>query len=110
MSYRILQTPGFERQSRQLARRYRSWPDDLQALLEKLTADPRQGDALGRSCYKVRLGIAAKGKGKSGGARVITVVKQVGEYVLLLAVYDKSDRANLAPGELEALLAAAGLG
>ena len=37
------------------------------------------------------------------------LVKQVGEYVLLLAVYDKSERANLAPGELDALLVAAGL-
>ena len=110
MSYEILQTPGFGRQSRQLARRYRSWPDDLQGLLDRLAAQPQQGDSLGRGCYKVRLAIAAKSKGKSGGARVITLVKQVGTRVILLAVYDKSDRADLAPGELDGLLAAAGLG
>ena len=75
-----------------------------------MAATPQQGDAPGRGCYKVRLAVAAKGKGKSGGARVITLVRLVGEVVVLPAVYDKSDRADLAPGELETLLAAAGLG
>ena len=69
-----------------------------------------QGDALGASCCKVRMAIAAKNKGKSGGARVITCVKIVGETVYLLTVYDKSDRENLAPGELDALLANVSLG
>ena len=109
MSYRVLQTAEFGRQSRRLARHHRSWPDDLQGLLDRLKERPLQGDALGRGCYKIRVAIAAKNSGKSDGARVITLVKQVGEYVLLLAVYDKSERANLAPGELDALLVAAGL-
>ncbi len=79
-------------------------------MADSLQTEPEQGTPLGRGCRKIRVAIASKNKGKSGGARVITLVQVVGETVLLLAVYDKSDRENLAPGELDALLAAAGLG
>ena len=96
--------------AKKLAKRYRSWADDFIGLLGSLQAAPLQGDALGRGCYKVRLAITSKGKGKSGGARVITYVKVVGQTVYLLTVYDKSEREDLAPGELDDLLMAAGLG
>ena len=82
----------------------------MDALAESLQTAPEQGTALGSGCRKIRVAVASKSKGKSGGARVITLVKQVGTRVILLAVYDKSDRADLAPGELDDLLAAAGLG
>ena len=108
-SFNVVPTPGYLRQSARLEKRYRSWAAEADALAASLETDPEQGIALGRSCRKIRVAIAAKNSGKSGGARVITLVKQVGEYVLLLAVYDKSERATLAPGELDALLAASGL-
>jgi len=50
------------------------------------------------------LQIASKGKGKSGGARVITHVKIVEDTVYLLSVYDKSDKEELNQGELESFL------
>ena len=107
--YKVVPTTGYLRQSDRLEKRYRSWAKEADALAASLQTNPEQGTPLGQGCRKIRVAIAAKNKGKSGGARVITLVKQVGEVVLLLAVYDKSDRANLAPGELDALLAAAGL-
>ena len=110
MSYTVNQTPVFVRQSERLGRKYPSWSDDLTDLQAELTANPQAGNSLGRGCYKVRVAIASKNRGKSGGARVITLVQVIGETVLLLAVYDKSDRADLASGELDALLTAAGLG
>ena len=81
----------------------------MRTLLLSLQENPLQGDALGASCYKVRMAIAAKNRGKSGGARVITCVKIVGETVYLLTLYDKSDRENFVPGELDRLLAKTGL-
>ena len=63
---------------------------------------PEKGAPLGRGRRKIRVAIASKNRGKSGGARVITLVRVV-------AVYDKSDREDLAPGELDVLVAAAGL-
>ena len=109
MSYSLVSTDEFERQLKRLGKRYGSLREDVRALLVSLLENPVQGDALGASCYKVRMAIAAKNKGKSGGARVITCVKIVGEPVYLLTIYDKSDRESLEPGELPILLAQAGL-
>jgi hypothetical protein len=64
---------------------------------------------LGRDCYKVRMSIAANNKGKSGGARVITCVKIVGETVYLLTIYDKSEQNSISDNERDDLLRENGL-
>ena len=104
MSYRIKPSPEFQRRAKKLIKKYPSLPQDLQALLALLTFTPTTGTSLGRGCYKVRLAIESKGKGRSGGARVITYVAVLAEEVVLLTIYDKSERDNLRPGELEELL------
>ena len=101
--------PSFRRQAKKLEKRYPSWGLDLLRLRAELLANPITGIPLGQDCYKIRLAITSKNRGKSGGAPVITCVKVVGETVYLLTVFDKSDRENLAEGELDALLAEAGL-
>ncbi len=109
-AYVLQEGPAFGRQARRLIKKYFSFRDDLRALVASLGENPVQGAPLGQNCYKIRLAIKSKGKGKSGGARVITLVRIEGERIVLLSVYDKADRENLAPGELDALLAEAGLG
>jgi hypothetical protein len=52
----------------------------------------------------VRLAIKSKAKGKSGGARVITLVLTKREKVYLMAIYDKSEKENLSEKELKELL------
>ncbi len=54
--------------------------------------------------YKIRLAIASKNKGKSGGARVITFVKIIDEMVLLLAIYNKGEKDTISDAEIDALL------
>ena len=66
--------------------------------------NPTQGTHLGKNCYKIRVAIASKGKGKSGGARVITNFVVTEDTVFLLSIYDKSDKENLTDKELEELL------
>ncbi len=61
---------------------------------------------MGRGCYKIRLSIASKGKGRSGGARVVTCVYAVEEIVWLLTIFDKSEKSNISDKELKALVAA----
>jgi hypothetical protein len=78
---------------------------DRFALSKSLEETPIQGTPIGKGCYKIRLAISSKGKGKSGGARVITYVKIVAEQVYLLTMYDKADREDLDPNELAELLA-----
>ena len=54
--------------------------------------------------YKIRLAIASKQKGKSGGARVITNFVIADATVYLLSIYDKSEKENLTDKELDELL------
>jgi hypothetical protein len=69
-----------------------------------LEENPEQGTSLGGNCYKIRIAIASKGKGKSGGARVFTNVFITEETVFLLSIFDKSEKDNLTDKELKELL------
>ena len=62
------------------------------------------GFSLGGNLRKIRLAIQSKGKGKSGGARVITYVVLVEDTIFLLAVYDKSDMENIPDDDLKSLV------
>ncbi len=66
---------------------------------------PEQGIPLGRNCYKIRLAIASKGKGRSGGARVVTCVFVREDTVWLLTIFDKSEKDSVSDKELQALVA-----
>lgn len=73
-------------------------------LVKSLRENPLQGKLIGHNCYKIRLAIASKGKGKSGGARVITNFIISENTIYLLSIYDKSDKETLTDKELEDLL------
>lgn len=97
----------FKRQFRKLAKRYRSLKADFQEFVDDLSAHPFQGADLGKGVRKTRMAIASKGKGKSGGARVITYcVQQESETVKidLLTIYDKSDFPNISDHFIKFLL------
>ena len=101
---------SFEKEVKRLARKYPSLSKDLEKLIDILEIEPFTGTPLGRNCYKIRLAIASKSRGKSGGGRVVTCVKIVDDIVYLLTIYDKSEKEDLADKELGELLKAAGLG
>jgi hypothetical protein len=101
MSYSISSIPLFDKQAKRLAKKYPSLKKDLAGLIEKLTDEPEQGTALGNSFYKIRLAIASKGKGKSGGAKVITYVKVAHNTVYLASIFDKSEKSTITDKELE---------
>ena len=104
MNYDLKRLPTFDRQAKRLAKKYPSLKTDLKDLFDSLREDPTQGVALGKGCYKVRMAIASKKQGKSGGARVITFVKVILETVYLLAVYDKSEKESMDNSELDTYL------
>jgi hypothetical protein len=101
MSYSISSIPLFDKQAKRLAKKYPSLKRDLAGLIEKLTDEPEQGTALGNSFYKIRLAIASKGKGRSGGARVITYIKVAHNTVYLTSIFDKSEKSTITDKELE---------
>ena len=104
MSYNVKSLSVFERQAKRLIRKYPSLKHELLQLIASLKTSPQQGAALGHDCYKIRLAIASKGKGKSGGARVITHIAVTAQTVFLLNIYDKSEKENLSNQELVELL------
>jgi mRNA-degrading endonuclease RelE of RelBE toxin-antitoxin system len=95
---------NFKKESKKLIKKYPSIATEIADLLESLEIDPLQGEPLGKDCYKIRMAIASKNKGKSGGSRVITCVKVVKETVFLLSIYDKSEQENIEDGKLKNLL------
>jgi len=104
MSFNILSIPPFDKQLKRLAKKYPSLKKEFADLLERLEQQPEQGTKLGNNCYKIRMSIASKGKGKSGGARVITNFVINENTVFLIAIYDKSEKDNLTNLELYELL------
>jgi len=104
MSFSIVVTDGFKKHAKSIAKKHRSLKSDLNKLIDSLEENPTQGEALGKDCYKLRMAITSKGKGKSGGSRVITCVKIVKQTVYLLAIYDKSGKENISDKELDELL------
>ncbi len=106
MRFKARTIPAFERHAKPLLKKYPSLRDELKTLVLDLMERPEQGTPLGMGCYKIRLAIASKGKGRSGGACVVTCVYAVEETVWLLTIFDKSEKANIADKELKALVAA----
>lgn len=103
MSCKITHTPRFAREIKRLGKHYKSLKQDYADLLESLHENPLQGVDLGRGLRKVRMAITSKGKGKSGGARVITytvLLQEVDSELKLLTIYDKSECENLSDKEL----------
>ena len=100
MSYDVIATPDAVRDAKRLGKKYASFKVDLNALIDSLTTNPKRGESLGKDCYKIRLAIKSKNRGKSGGARIISCVKVVDEIVYLLAIYDKSEADTIAEEDL----------
>jgi mRNA-degrading endonuclease RelE of RelBE toxin-antitoxin system len=104
MSYNVEATGHFSRQLKRLVKKYPSIRNEMFQLIESLEENPQQGSPLGKDCYKIRLAITSKGKGKSGGARVITHVYVFRKTVYLLSIYDKSEQANIPPSVIEVMI------
>lgn len=104
MSCEVIATSNFQRQARPLVKKYHSLRGELDELADMLASNPQMGTPLGRNCFKVRLAIKSKGKGKSGGARVITCVFTVEKRVFLVSIYDKSEVENISDSDLNRLL------
>jgi len=104
MKYNVLTVPPFENQLKRLAKKFPSLKTEFSDLLNELSENPIKGTSLGNNCYKIRLGVSSKNRGKSGGARVITHIYIENEIVFLLAIYDKSEQTDITNKELKELL------
>ncbi|MBX3165448.1 MAG: type II toxin-antitoxin system RelE/ParE family toxin [Bacteroidetes bacterium] len=100
MSYSIEVSGRFQKELKRLVKKYASLKGEYADLLILLVGEPQQGTPIGHNCYKIRLSVASKGKGKSGGVRIITHIFVSGRKIYLLSIYDKSERENISDKEL----------
>jgi len=70
-----------------------------------IARDPTVGDVIPGTGGARKVRVAGRGKGKSGGYRIITYFAAEDVPVLLLAVIDKGERANLSKAEQNELRA-----
>lgn len=104
MSYNIFYTGEFEKEIKRLSKKHLSLKKDFGLLIKTLSANPKTGTLLGNDCFKIRLSVTSKGKGKSGGARVITHVAVTKETIILISIYDKSELSTITDAEIKARL------
>jgi hypothetical protein len=79
-------------------RKFPSIQGELEILEKELISNPKLGEPLGGNLYKIRLASKDKGKGKSGGFRVITYLIQEFTSVFeiyLITIYDKSEDKSI---------------
>lgn len=103
MSYKVGTTEPFQRSAKALFKRHRSFKEDLDKLISSLEENPFQGVEIAPKLRKIRMAITSKGRGKSGGARVITYTIAISESsgtVYLADVYDKNDYSTIDAGML----------
>ncbi len=104
MSFNVENTERFAKELKRLIKKFPSLKTEFTELVFSLEKNPILGTPIGGGFYKIRISIASKGKGKRGGARVITYVKIVAETVYLATIYDKSEKEDIEPNELNAIL------
>jgi len=104
MSYRVELSTNFKREAKRLSKKYPSLKSELEELFAELEDNPTSGIPLGNDIYKIRLAIASKGKGKSGGARVLSFVKVTETTVLLFSIYSKGEVDNLTDSQIQKLI------
>lgn len=98
MSFEIKTSSYFDAKVKKLAKRYRNLANDLRSFQNDLRVNPLQGVEIAPNIRKIRIAITAKGRGKSGGARVITLnalVSNSERTIFLLLIYDKADVSNV---------------
>lgn len=91
-------TTTFEKSAKRLSKKYPSFKKDFEALSNQITENPSMGVSLKGGFRKIRLSITSKGKGKSGGARVITynvIIEKEVDTIIFVEVYDKSEIENI---------------
>lgn len=98
MKNKIVYTSVFYKRLKVFRKKHRSIFDDLEKLEKQLLETPEMGTSLGNGLYKIRLAVESKGKGKSGGYRVITYLienKNSQTTINMLIIYDKSEESNI---------------
>ena len=106
MTNQVIPTDIFETKFKRLRKKFKTLNDEIKQLTSVLEQPPPTGESLGSRLYKIRLASKSKGKGKSGGFRIITYLldkTENGIDIYLLTIYDKSEESSIKKETLLAL-------
>ena len=104
MNYKVDTTGNFEKEAKRLIKKYKSLKIEIAELINELEENPFKGTLLGNGVYKIRLKVKSTGKGKSGGARVMTYVQIVDEKVVMFSIYTKSEKDTITDKKIKQLI------
>ena len=104
MSYNIIPIAKFKKEAKRLIKKYPSLKIELFELSILLTTTPNIGVSIGNNTFKIRIAIASKNTGKSGGARIITYVVTENKEVYLLTIYNKADFETIDDATLKKII------
>jgi mRNA-degrading endonuclease RelE of RelBE toxin-antitoxin system len=96
--------PEFEKALKRLKKKYPSLKADYLEFLSELEKNPMMGSEIFPNCRKARIAIKSKGKGKSGGGRIIFYFEIQQDRITLLFIYDKSEMENVQTEFIEQIL------
>jgi mRNA-degrading endonuclease RelE of RelBE toxin-antitoxin system len=99
-------TPEFKRNLRALSRKYRHIRCDLQPVLEQIQFGSLVGNRIAGTGYtvlKVRVRNSDVRRGKSGGYRLIYLLKSPTDAVLI-TIYSKSEQSDITAGEIRRIV------
>jgi len=104
----VTPTPLFLKKAKRLIKSFPTLEGNLERLEQALILNPKMGDSYGANIYKIRLGDESKGKGKSGGFRVITYLVQenkISTEIILITIFNKSEEATIKKADVSSLIA-----
>jgi len=108
MNYNFIPTASFSKSLKALAKKYQSIKSDIKSFQQEfIDNNGCIGTDLGGGYRKIRIAITSKGKGKSGGARIITYdccVLLDETNVILVDIYDKSEKETMKDYEYKSIV------
>lgn len=104
MNYKVIATPEFIKNLKNLQKKYKNIKNDVLLLANELETNPNIGTELGNNTFKIRIKNSDNNKGKSSGYRIITYCINEQYEVFLVTIYSKSEKENILDLELKELI------
>ena len=104
---KVYRTSVFDADYKRFAKKFFSIRSEIEQLEKTLVKQPDIGVSLGGGVYKIRIACEAKGKGKSGGFRVITYLvdeRADGTDIYLITMFDKSEESSIKTSLLKKII------
>ena len=93
----------FLKEAKKLAKKFKNLKKDLQEAVDDMEKSNDFGVFLGSNLYKKRIKNSSIPTGKSGGFRIILLLKEE-DHIVLLSIYSKTDLETLSDDELRELV------